>query len=66
MKKLLIMILAGVMVCSLAACGGNEVQENNQLESALNGGQTSEPAETVLPWLPKLVGAICRWRYTVF
>lgn len=49
MKKLLTIILAGMMVCSLAACGGNETQENTQQESALNGGQTSEPAETARP-----------------
>lgn len=42
MKKLLSMVLAGMMVLSLAACSGNEVQESSQPEAPSSAEQVSE------------------------
>lgn len=42
MKKLLSMVLAGMMVLSLAACSGNEVQESSQPEASSSAEQVSE------------------------
>ena len=42
MKKLLSMVLAGMMVLSLAACSGNEVQESSQPEASSTTEQVSE------------------------
>lgn len=48
MKKLLSMVLAGMMVLSLAACSGNEVQQSSQPEAASSTEQVSE-SETHAP-----------------
>lgn len=42
MKKLLSMVLAGMIVLSLAACSGNEVQESSQPEASSSTEQVSE------------------------
>lgn len=49
MKKMLALLLSGIMVCGLAGCGGQETEstsagENNATESAASGENTSSPA----------------------
>ena len=48
MKKLLSMVLAGMMVLSLAACSGNEVQESSQPEASSSAEQVSESEAPLL------------------
>lgn len=58
MKKLLCVLLALVMVLSLAACGG-ETLDYNDVPGGDDGDASNDPAVTLVyaevnPWIPSL------------